>query len=155
MNKNQLTLRQIITLIIIFLFVAGVVYLKFREQVLPARDIQVGNQIIKVELAQNPFSWKKGLSGRSDLAANSGMLFIFATEDRQAIWMKDMKFPIDIIWINNGAIIDMAQNVEPTMVEPLPVYLPRLPARMVLEVKAGMADKNNWKIGEIVGLLTK
>lgn len=155
MITKRFKFRQIFTFVILVLFAIGILYLKFREQILPVETIKVANQEIKVELAQNPFTWQKGLGDRSSLEELSGMLFIFPSAGPQGIWMKDMQFPIDIIWIDQGKIVDIAPNIKPTLIDPLPVYLPRLPARMVLEVNAGLSQKSGWKIGDSVGLLTK
>jgi len=95
------------------------------------------------------------LGGRESLDELSGMLFVFPISDRQGIWMKDMQFPIDIIWINEGKIVDIAPNIKPTLIDPLPIYLPRVDARLVLEVNAGLSQKSGWKIGDSVRLLTK
>jgi len=155
MPNKKFTIKHTITFVIIGLFIIGAVYLKFRERILPVEKIIVANQEINVELAQNPFAWKKGLGGRESLDELSGMLFVFPISDRQGIWMKDMQFPIDIIWINEGKIVDIAPNIKPTLIDPLPIYLPRVDARLVLEVNAGLSQKSGWKIGDSVRLLTK
>lgn len=142
--------KQIIAIVILVIFVAGVGYLKAREYILPTATIKIAGQTLKVELAKTPLAWKKGLSGRDNLKENRGMLFVFSENKRHAIWMKDMKFPIDIIWIKAGQVVDIAQNVPaaaPGDINP-PVYLPREEAGGVLEVNAGFVERYNLKIGD-------
>lgn len=147
--------RSLFILIVLILFVALTVYLKIREKVLPTAQIMIAGKTLTVELAQTPFVWAKGLSGRDSLAEDRGMLFVFPNVDRHSFWMKDMKFSIDIIWINEGKVIDIAPNLQPNLDNPLPSYLPRLPVKFVLEVKAGFSEKNGLKIGDGVKVLTK
>lgn len=147
---KSLSTKQIIAIVILVIFVAGVGYLKVREYILPTATIKIAGQTLKVELAKTPLAWKHGLSGRDNLKENRGMLFVFSENKRHAIWMKDMKFPIDIIWIKAGQVVDIAQNVPPAApgdISP-PVYLPREDAGGVLEVNAGFAERYNLKIGD-------
>lgn len=142
--------KQIIGIIILVIFILGIGYLKMREYLLPTAMIKIAGQTLKVELAQTPLAWKKGLSGRKNLKEGRGMLFVFSETKRHAIWMKDMNFPIDIIWIKAGQVVDMAQNVPPAAPgdKNPPVYLPREDAGGVLEVSAGFAERYNLKIGD-------
>ena len=142
--------KQIIAIVILVIFVLGVGYLKMREYVLPTAIIKIAGQILKVELAKTPLAWKKGLSGRENLKENKGMLFIFSENKRHAIWMKDMKFPIDIIWVKAGQVVDIMPDAPPAALDDKnpSVYLPREEAGGVLEVSAGFAEKYNLKIGD-------
>ncbi len=108
---------------------------------------------IPVELANSIISRMKGLSGRPSLGAKSGMLFIFDKPGIYGFWMPFMKFPIDIIWINDGEVIDISANI-PNDFNPINprVYKPSQPAQYVLEVNAGFSEKENIKIGDEVSL---
>ena len=147
--------KQIIGIVVLVVFVLGIGYLKTREYFLPTAMIKIAGQTLKVELAQTPLAWKKGLSGRKNLKEDRGMLFIFSETKRHAIWMKDMNFPIDIIWIKAGQVVDVAQNVPPAAPDDKnpPVYLPREDAGGVLEVKAGFSQKYGLKVGDSVRLI--
>src|SRR3989338_6297137 len=133
----KLSIKQYLIIICVALFIVGGIYLKFREYVLPRALVKIAGQEILVELAKTPKAQTKGLSGRSKLAANHGMLFLFPFVEKRAFWMKDMNFSIDIIWINNGEIVDIAPNLPPAIEANPPVYYPRLPVNAVLEVNAG------------------
>ncbi|HET9946925.1 MAG TPA: DUF192 domain-containing protein, partial [Patescibacteria group bacterium] len=89
---------------------------------------------------------------RKSLADNEGMYFVFNKADFYGFWMKNMKFPIDIIYINNKHIVTIFQNVQnpknPT--EQLTVYTPTQAADGVLEVKAGIAEKYHFQVGDSI-----
>ena len=96
---------------------------------------------VDVELALTPEEWQKGLSKRSSLNPQKGMLFVFKTIDYHAFWMKDTSIPLDMIWINaSQRIVHIEKNVPPCLADPCPVYQPPEPALYVLEIKAGVAD---------------
>ncbi len=109
---------------------------------------------INADVAVTADQRKKGLSGREMLEINRGMLFVFDTSGNLAIWMKGMKFPIDIIWIGDDKKI---VNISPGAVpEPgkkdseLTVYKSAASARYVLEINAGLAAANNLQVGDVV-----
>lgn len=120
--------------------------------------MEINGASLLVEVAASSDLRRLGLSGRDGLGENSGMLFVFDREDIYDFWMKDMKFPLDIIWIKNNKVADLEENVpSPLAGAPdasLPVYKPEAPADLVLEVKAGFAGKNQIKIGDEVKILS-
>ena len=120
---------------------------------LPTKKITIANQELTVEVADTDASRTQGLSGREKLDEGTGLLFDFSNSDfkKPGFWMKDMRISIDIIWIGNGKIIGIEQNVplQPEGVE-LPVYYPPSDISHVLEVPAGWSTKNNIVVGENV-----
>ena len=115
--------------------------------------VTIGTTKIKVDLATTTATFKKGLSGRPSLASDTGLLFIFKTADIYQFWMPDMHFPIDIIWINNGKVVDVDENATNIFDPKHPVfYRPSSAARYVLEVNAGFFKKHGLKIGDKVQL---
>jgi len=110
------------------------------------RNILIGNSVVKAEVSMTPESREKGLSGRVGLLDGEGMLFIFDKPGFYNFWMKDMNFPIDIIWISeNLEIADITENVEPKSFPK--TFSASKPARFVLEVNAGWAEKHSVKTG--------
>ena len=105
-----------------------------------------------VEVVEDPKNQSKGLGGRIKLGANEGMLFLYTDADRHRFWMKGMKIPIDIIWLNNGLVVHIAHRVPPpssgTALADLPVYEPKKPANLVLEIAAGRAKDLGIKKGD-------
>lgn len=120
--------------------------------------IKVGskNVEVEVEIARTENERRKGLSGKEKLQPNHGMLFVFQEETTPSFWMKDMNFSIDIIWIHNGAIVDIHQEVPPpepgTPESDLKLYKPAASVDHVLEVPAGFVEENDIKVGDSVDL---
>lgn len=105
---------------------------------------------ITAELALTPAQWQRGLSGRKELKSDQGMLFVFPEPSYQSFWMKDMKFSIDIIWIDeNFQIVGIEKNLPPCG-ETCPTYESPLPVKYVLEVKAGFSEREKLKEGDIL-----
>lgn len=150
-----MSFKKYLIIICAALFIVGGIYLKFREYFLPTAMVKIAGQEIKVELAKTPKTQTKGLSGRRQLAENQGMLFLFPSAQKRSFWMKDMNFPIDIIWLNNGEVVDIAPNLLPAVEANPPGYYPRLPVNATLEVIAGFSEKNGLKIGDKIEMLTK
>lgn len=114
--------------------------------------VTIRDAVVDVEIVETPESQRRGLGERDGLAWDDGMLFVYETPRSVAIWMKAMRFDIDIVWIHEGRIIDMAWRVPHDVPESLPVYRPRSPADMVLEVPAGYAEAQGWRIGDRIKL---
>jgi len=103
---------------------------------------------IKAEIAFTPEERALGLMFREGLEENEGMLLVFERLDFYAIWMKNMKFSIDIIWLSpEGKVVYIAANVPPCSEDPCPSYQPYQKAIYVLEVAAGTAEKEHIKVG--------
>lgn len=118
------------------------------------KQIKIGNVLINVEIADTKELRNKGLGGRSSLDANSGMLFVFSDKGRYEFWMKDMKIPLDFIFINDTKVVDLIKNIPPPS-DPtrLTIYQPSTDVNMVVEVNAGFVDKHNIEIGQTVYLV--
>lgn len=103
---------------------------------------------LTVELAQNKTQWEKGLSDRTDLGDLDGMVFLFPQYHIPIFWMKDMHFPIDIIWLAGGTVVDITRNAPVETSDKLPTYSPKVPVNMVFEVRAGWTAQNNISVGD-------
>ena len=133
-------------LFIIFVFFAGFLFFNNKENS-SIQHAKIAGITLNVEVASTPEAQAQGLSGRTGLAENKGMLFVFAEPGQYAFWMKDMNFPIDMIWINeNFKVIYIQKNAEPASYPE--TFGPAVNAKYVLEVVAGFADKNNLKEGD-------
>jgi uncharacterized membrane protein (UPF0127 family) len=117
---------------------------------LPTVTLTAGDATIVAEVASTPDDQQKGLSGRLSLAEGRGMLFVYDKEGNPGIWMKDMNFPIDIVWANSdGIIVTVESEVSPATYPTS--FHPTAPAAYVLELPAGYAKKHNIaKGGQIV-----
>ena len=113
-------------------------------------SLEINGKKIEVLLAKSYAQQYRGLGKRDNLGIYQGMLFVHSSSDKYGIVMRDMRFPIDIVWIQNGEVIDIAPNVptEPGVSElNLTVYRPRKPANAILELPAGWTTENGVKIG--------
>lgn len=97
---------------------------------------------ITVEVAQDEAELEKGLSYRPSLDEDAGMLFLFPVADTQVFWMRGMQFPLDMIFIRDGRIVDIRTNIlPPAQTGGIPsVVRSRGTADAILEVNAGKAD---------------
>ena len=101
---------------------------------------------IRVTLAVSPSARTKGLSGRLGLAEGTGMLFIFERAGNHGIWMKEMNFPIDILWLDEELrVVHIKERAEPSSYPE--TFRPSLPARYVLEVPAGFVKEKTVILG--------
>ncbi len=113
------------------------------------------NSVFSVEIADTEIERNLGLSGRESLAKGSGMLFVFDEPAVYGFWMKDMNFPIDIIWISGNKIIGWEENVNPEPGIPdsdLKRYYPPEAIYMALEVPAGTVSSENIGVGDEISL---
>lgn len=107
-----------------------------------ARATVNGNEL-KILVADDEEERKEGLSNRRSLNENTGMLFVFEEKGNHAFWMRNMNFPLDIIYLDGGKVVDIKKNVPPAedSNQNPPIYTPKSPANSVLEVAAGVSDK--------------
>ena len=114
----------------------------------PTTEVRIGSGVFHVRLATTETDRQVGLSGVEKLAVNGGLLMVFDADDKWGIWMKDMKIPIDIIWLNGDKkVIYMVTDASPDT-STSKVFTPKSPARYVLEVPAGMVKKSGIKIND-------
>jgi hypothetical protein len=109
-------------------------------------DIFIGDKKFSVDSADTPEKRTQGLSGRERLYPYDGLLFTFDAAGRHGIWMKDMLFAIDIVWLDeNGQVIHIVERADPSSFPQ--VFEPADDAKYVLEVDTGFVDKNSIKLG--------
>jgi hypothetical protein len=107
----------------------------------------------RLEVAETDEARRQGLSGHEPLAQEEGMLFLFAEDGVYPFWMKDMTFAIDIIWLDDGRVVDVATLPAPASGELLPAtHVPSGKADTVLEINAGRAKALGIEKGVMVVL---
>ena len=111
------------------------------------QKVEINGEKFKVELAQTSQEKILGLGQRENMENNEGMLFIFPESGEYIFWMKEMQFDLDIIWINDGKIVYIKKNVPHNSLE---LIDSKVLANQVLEIKAGISDQYNFKIGDEV-----
>lgn len=138
-------------LVLIGLSVAKIIIHELR----PRQIITIGGSTFRADVVDTPRLREKGLSGRSGLDDDEAMLFVFDSDDKWSFWMKEMKFPIDIIWLNNEGVVNYVEyDVKPDAI-PHKVYAPPEPARYVIELAAGRAGELGIKPGTEVRFETE
>lgn len=118
------------------------------KEVNSERVLKLGNAELTVRMLDTDEERIQGLSGRKSLPADEGYLFVFDVADEHGIWMKDMRFPIDILWLDSGLkVVHIEHAVDP---ETYPeVFRPGKPALFVLEANSGFAKDNNIEVGSM------
>ena len=117
------------------------------------RTMRVGSATFAIEVASTSVEQARGLSFRPGLPDGHGMLFIFSHPAIQNFWMKDMNFPIDIIWIGGDKVLGFAENAAPQPGVPLwklAVYDSPDGTDKVLEVNAGTVARDGIRVGDSV-----
>lgn len=120
----------------------GVIFVLQTTVLQTAHDtVRVGDAVFVVDIVRTPRAQALGLSGRSSLPANHGMLFPFAPKATVGFWMKDMLFPIDIIWIADERVIGIEERAMPDDRPERTIYYPPAPIDTVLEIGAHEARR--------------
>ncbi len=112
-------------------------------------DVSVNGFKLIADLALTQDEQIKGLAVRNYMNESEGMLFVFQHPSRQSFWMKDMKFPIDIIWLDaNRSVVYIVPNLEPCPSRGnCPGYVPDRDSLYVLETSAGFSHRHNVTVG--------
>lgn len=114
-----------------------------------SQKMKIKDLIVDVSVAKTWPERIKGLSGTPYLPDNLVKLFIFDTPAFHSIWMKDMQYEIDIIWVDiENKINHIEENVTPDSYPNL--FVPEYPALYVIETVAGFVEKNKISIGDTV-----
>ena len=154
--------KNILALVVVIIFLlAGFFLVKYLPKPSVAqipsniKYVEIGGQKLKVDLALTMAEQAQGLSGRENLLPDTGMLFVFDVPGKVPFWMKDMNFPIDMIWITEDMKVDYIKK------DALPALYPEQygpgvndgNAKYVLEAVDGFSDKNNLQVGEDVNFI--
>jgi len=110
--------------------------------------ITINGQKFITAIASTPQAHYLGLSGQKTLCGNCGLLFVFKDKSPRTFVMREMNFPLDIIFIDNDKIIKIFHNLEPEGSNPLNAYSSDAPVDKVLEINGGLADKYLFKVGD-------
>ncbi len=159
-------LRSALSLIVVVVFVASAVIGFFYINSILAMSSQptttisnptpnqirtgrIGETAMNIEVADTPLARIQGLSGRSALADDQAMLFDFQQSAYPSMWMKDMRFSLDFLWVDeNHRVVGITPNISPdtypqTFTSPAPV-------RYVIEVDDGWTSRHHSQIGDSV-----
>jgi uncharacterized membrane protein (UPF0127 family) len=123
---------------------AGPIHSSAQDQYLRT-TVTTKNTTLFVDLALTPEQQSRGLSGREKMSENQGMLFVMQSPGRYGFWMKEMKFPLDIFWLDRkGTTVYLKQNLQPCLtILDCPTYTPDADSLYVLETVAGFAQRHS------------
>lgn len=136
-----------------------IVFLQIKNRAVEPKQatVALGGAVFLAEISEAPEERIRGLSGRESIPVHGGMLFLFDEPGNYAIWMKDMRFPIDIIWIRDGRVAHIVKNApapDPGIPDArLSVYRSDAPADAILEIRAGTVDRLGIKIADLAEII--
>lgn len=117
----------------------------------------LGSREFQLEIADTPSERARGLSGRSSIPLDGGILFLFDAPDRHTFWMKGMLFPIDILWVRGDTVVGVQEHVSPpppgTPDALIERFLPPEPVDRVIEVRAGTVRELGGGAGQRISIL--
>ncbi len=101
---------------------------------------------LDIEIADTDYDVQTGLMYRNSMKDNQGMLFVFPTVRQRYFYMKNTRIPLDLIYLDDEKkIVSFQENARPFNEEQLPSIVP---AKYVLEVNAGLAEKWILEVGD-------
>ena len=117
--------------------------------------VQINDVQFSAAVAASASKQRVVLSSYDSLDTFEAMLFVFDRAEKRTFWMKGMSFPIDIIWINDGVIVDITHNLQPPS-HGIDINTARSaqPASLVLEVGGGISSQHNISVGDPVSITT-
>jgi uncharacterized membrane protein (UPF0127 family) len=156
MHRPRTMILAIVGILLIAVAILGGVFWYARiargcNPPLPRKTVTIGSATVSAELATTMGEQACGLSGREGLSENDGMLFPFSSGSTQSFWMKDMQFPIDIIWISDNTVVGFVENADPQIgasLWKLKIYNSPPKVNTVLEVPAGFVQRKNIHVGD-------
>lgn len=116
-----------------------------------APHVVLGDQRFDVAVAERPEDLRRGLMFVEEMDDKTGMLFIFTEEAPRSFWMKNTRIPLDIFYFDRRlALVSVQQDVPPCRADPCPSYPSDGPAKYVLELNAGWAQRLGVKPGDVM-----
>ena len=120
-------------------------------QMLPiSAQATVADYVIELEVARTESQKAMGLMYRTSLADNRGMLFLFEPSQTVNFWMKNVRIPLDMLFLRDGKVKAIAASVPPCNINPCPTYGSQTAVNQVIELRGGRASELGLKVGETV-----
>lgn len=112
----------------------------------------IGRNVIELEVAQTPQQQAIGLMHRTAIPENRGMLFLFDSPQPVSFWMKNVRVPLDMIFMKDGVVKGISAAVPPCTTNPCPTYGPRTEINQVIELRGGRASQLGLKVNDKVNI---
>ena len=145
--KNYASIIVVLAVVLV-LSILGFYIAKNQMQKPEIKKLQIGDKNYRVEIVKSEKDQAKGLSGRDNLGDINGMLFIYPDSQMRSFWMNNMRFDLDIIWINKGKIIGFTENIP--YLDQKKSYKSSGKCDMVLELESDRVKKDNLQVGNRV-----
>jgi uncharacterized membrane protein (UPF0127 family) len=124
----------------------------------PTKKLMLKNTTIDLLVAETPDENMWGLSDFPSLPPDTGMMFVFPQPGIHSFWMKDMKFSLDMIWLDSdNRVITIHENINPDtyLQNPPELFRPVKPASAVIEVPGGFVKEYGVRLGEVLEIINK
>lgn len=146
----------------------------------PKIAVKINDNVLNLRLADTDDHQYEGWGNKKDMGKYDGMAFVFLNSGQHTMVMRDMNFPLDIVWlkdlsdnsvacslnsfsirhlitgIKHGCVlevVDIAPKAAPqsgSNIADLVPYIARGASTMVFELPSGWADIHNLKVGDKV-----
>lgn len=142
MSRRKEALSWVFVVFVLLLVGATALYILW-PQLQPQTTLRIGDGVFQTRVARTEEAREKGLSGTARLNQDEALLFVFEREDKWPIWMKDMKYSIDIVWLDKDKkVVHIVKNAPPESY-PYEKFIPKRDALYVVELPAGtVAEKS-------------
>lgn len=110
----------------------------------------IAGQKFELEVARTQEQQATGLMYRTRLADNRGMLFVFDSPQSTRFWMKNVRIPLDMVFLRDGKVQAIAASVPPCNTKTCPTYGPESAVDQVIELRGGRAAEVGLKVGDRV-----
>ncbi|HEU5121989.1 MAG TPA: DUF192 domain-containing protein [Candidatus Saccharimonadales bacterium] len=146
MNKRKNAWSWIGVALALLLIGSAALYVMW-PQLQPHVTVHIGDGVFTTRVAKTPAEREKGLSDTGELRSDQAFLIVFDRDDKWSIWMKDMNYPLDIVWLDKDKkVVYIVKNAPPESY-PYEKFVPKQEARYVLELPAGTTGKKAITIG--------
>ncbi len=156
MRKYIIKVLLILTIIVFVVigFVIVAILNNNKNSAGSSKAINVNNRIFKVDVAETDLEKTMGLMYRKTLPENEGMFFIFDRSGVYTFWMANTFVDMDILWIDENMQVAYIQKNAKSCPDPTKttcnIYNPKISAKYVLEINAGLSSKYGFKVGDRV-----
>lgn len=108
-------------------------------------------KVLTVEVMETPEDRARGVMFRESLAPDRGLLFVFDEPERAGFWMKNCRFPLDMVWLDGDKkVVHVTEKAPPCTADPCPTYGPPRPVLYLLEINGGQAREEKAAKGSVL-----
>ncbi len=148
-NSKKIIFSTFFLIIILIIFFA---YIHFNVMSIygnKIRKIKIKNEVFRIEVVDTIKKKEKGLGGRKSICNNCGMMFVFFDSKYHYFWMKDMQFPLDIVWLKDGKVVGIEKNIPHDSYE---ILHPNVHFDLVIEFPANKMEEIDLKVGDEISI---